>query len=188
MDIAQTARTADRFEELFGGPLETQTSDDESARRFRSRVATLDRAFLGVTIFATLQSAYYIWAWGFDSAFSRLIGDGLGFGILVSIFLVPALLLATLYPRTRVRRTALAGLLFSSYAMGYGLWCFSVLVAWETAGKAATIAGVAAGVVGVIPVAIVGAILDGSLAGAAGIAAVAALTVTLRRFVTKRID
>jgi hypothetical protein len=157
----------------------TQTMAPTSDR-FRDRVAMADRIMLAITVYSMGLALYTVYEWGIELAAMRLVLDGAALGALTAIFVVPILLGLTL---TRgYRRLGGAGLICASYLMGLGLWCFSLYAGWHLAGPAATLGGVACAGFGVVPVAIVGALVHAEWLMAAVLAGCAILALAVRRF------
>ena len=155
-------------------------SSSQASDRFRSRLARADRILLALLICSMCYGLYAAYKRGFDMAFVDLFGDSALLAVFVALIVVPVLLVMA--GANWHRRLAGAGLVVSSYVVGFGLWCGSVWVASVFAGTVATVIGIAAVGIGVIPVAIVGSLAHGEWLAAAVIVAATALVVVTRRF------
>jgi hypothetical protein len=148
--------------------------------RFRDRMALADRILLAMVVCSMALALYAVAQWGMDVASTRVLFDGMMAGGLTAILAVPVLLTMVLMKRSP--RLAGAGLVCAAYVVGMGLWCFSLVVAWDYAGSIAALVGVAAAGIGVVAVAVAGALAHGELLMAAGLMGAAGLVVALRRF------
>jgi len=154
-----------------------------SVDRFTERLALVDRILLALFVYSMGIALYAIYLWGFDLAYMRLLFDAIGGSFLTAILVYPVLLV--MVAANWHRRVAGAGMVCASYVLGFGLWCFATFMAWVFAGTVATLAGVAALGIGVVPVAMVGALLRGEWLMPLLLVAISALVVTSRRFGAK---
>ena len=156
-------------------PLSTQSIDG-----LRNGLAVVDRAMLSLLVLAMAGTILLLARQGIYVASNRVLTNGLTLGAFTALIVVPLLLV--MVAANVKRRWAGAGLLCSSYVVGFGLWCVSVFLAWQYAGTILTIAGAAVAGIGTVAVATGGLLVHGEWLGALGIVAATAVVIAIRRF------
>ena len=156
-------------------PLSIQSNDG-----LRNGLAIVDRAMLSLLVLAMAGTVLVLAGQGIYVTSNRVLTDGLTLGAFTALIVVPLLLI--MVAANVKRRWAGAGLLCSSYVVGFGLWCVSVFLAWQYAGTILTIAGSAVAGIGTVAMAAGGLLLNGEWLGALGILAATAVVIAIRRF------
>ena len=156
-------------------PLSTESNDG-----LRNGLAIVDRAMLALLVLAMAGTMLLLLGQGIYVTSNRVLTDGLAFGAFTALIVVPLLLV--MVAANVKRRWAGAGLVCSSYVVGFGLWCVSVFLAWQYAGIILTTAGAAVAGIGTVAVAAGGLLVHGEWLGALGIVAATAVVIAVRRF------